>query len=410
VAIQGNGKIVLAGFARTAGRKAFALARYHVDGSLDRSFGSGGRVVTAFDGGAAQANDVAIAPGGRIVVAGTVTRGNRGAASRRSDFAVARYRRDGSLDRRFSRNGKLTVDFRGQDGAQAVAVTRRGKIVAAGYTISGGDGDFALARLRPNGALDRRFSRNGKRTTNFRGGGRRHRNDIASAVALRHNGKIVVAGESGGGGDSTDFAFAQYRRNGSLDRRFAGDGKLTPGIGGFAGARDVAVRRDGRIVALGSPIGGFMLARLDPRGRLDGSFGGDGTVQTDFGSGVTEAYGVALQRDCIVAVGQSEAGENPFGNFLVARYRGDGSLDGSFGSGGWTTTAFSDVAGARAVALAPGGTIVAAGFAGNDSTARSRFALVRYDADGALDGSLAGDGTVTTAFRRRDMKRAASAR
>src|SRR5829696_9041667 len=128
----------------------------------------------------------------------------------------------GGLDPTFSGDGKQTTDFGGEPGidvATAVAMQTDGKIVAVGR--GGPEGDFALARYNPNGSLDPTFSGDGQQTTGFGG--------YASAVAIQSNGKIVVAGNGGG-----SFALARYKPNGSLDPTFSGDGKLTTNFGQFS--------------------------------------------------------------------------------------------------------------------------------------------------------------------------------
>src|SRR6266536_6144139 len=142
VAIQSDGKILAAGL---SGAGDFALARYNADGSLDPSFGSGGKVTTDF-GGFDLALGVALQSDGKIVAAG------QGGSS--FDFALARYNADGSLDTSFGSGGKVTTDFGVFDAATAVAIQRDGKIVATGSTFSSGFQQFALARYNADGSLD----------------------------------------------------------------------------------------------------------------------------------------------------------------------------------------------------------------------------------------------------------------
>jgi uncharacterized delta-60 repeat protein len=137
VAIQGDGKIVAAGFAGSD--FDFALARYNTDGSLDTTFGGDGKVTTDFAGSGSrdEAHAVAIQGDGKIVAAGLAV------VSGIFDFALARYNTDGSLDTIFSGDGKVTTDFAGDfDVANGVVIQANGRIVAAGFA---GD-DFGLAR------------------------------------------------------------------------------------------------------------------------------------------------------------------------------------------------------------------------------------------------------------------------
>jgi len=191
-------------------------AAYAAAGDLDPTFGGDGTVTTSFvgyDGISA----VAVQADGKIVVAG-YTGGN--------DFGVARLLGNGNLDTSFDGDGKVTIDFGGYDGANAVAIQSDDKIVVAGYT-SGPSDDFAVARLLTNGALDTTFDGDGKATVDFGG------YDGASAVAVQSDGKIVAAGYTAGPAD--DGAVARLLTTGTLDPTFSSDGKATVDFGGYAG-------------------------------------------------------------------------------------------------------------------------------------------------------------------------------
>lgn len=166
IGLQPDGKIVVAGIAtdQLTGPN-FALARYNIDGTLNASFGVDGQVVTDFAGGSDSALGVAIQPDGRIVAAGASSAGTT------SDFALVRYNTDGSLDPSFGAGGKVTTDFSGlSDGAAAVRLLPNGDIVATGSAVTGNfDTDFALARYNSDGSLDVSFGSGGKVTTDFFG-------------------------------------------------------------------------------------------------------------------------------------------------------------------------------------------------------------------------------------------------
>ena len=317
VALQGDGKIVAIGSTVTGGDAHFALARYNPNGSLDPSFSGDGRQTTDF-GVASQccegATGVAIHANGKIVAVGTNGHGG---------FALARYNSNGSLDPAFSGNGKQETDFGGLDQATGVALQGDGKIVLVGQ---GGPypSDFALARYNPNGSLDTSFSRDGRQTTSFSAGCC----DGARGVAIQAGGKIVAVGGAGGGtGNPGRFALARYNTNGTLDTSFSGDGKQATSFGGGCcdQASGLALQGDGKIVAVGSIYGGpgyhFALARFNPNGSLDPSFSGNGKQTTDFGA-IGFATGVALQGDGkIVAVGGG-LGTDGTDDFALARYLG----------------------------------------------------------------------------------------
>jgi uncharacterized delta-60 repeat protein len=139
IALQSDGKIVLAGFSGNGADYDFALARYNTDGSLDPGFGTAGIVTTAIGTGHDLAYCVAIQPDGKIVAAGfTAASGNK--------YALVRYNANGSLDTTFGTGGKVTAaPGTSESYAYGIAI-RNGKIVVAGYSYNGTDYDFALER------------------------------------------------------------------------------------------------------------------------------------------------------------------------------------------------------------------------------------------------------------------------
>ena len=386
IAIQADGKIVAAGYSiNDATYYDFTLARYNLNGSLDASFGMGGIVTTDFFGGDNEAADsVAVQADGKIVAAGGV--GDFG-----SSFALARYNTDGSLDNSFDLDGKIFTNFDGYSSASAVAIQTDGKIVAAGYSshcvfFSCSNNDFAIARYNSNGSLDNTFDTDGKVLTDFGS------DDFGSSVALQSNGKIVAAGYSWSGNETFDLA--RYNMDGSLDTSFDADGKVTTDFGGSReAASDCAVQADGKIIAAGY-TGDYLnndlaLSRYNADGSLDTTFSGDGKLTASIVIASSVAKAVAIQDDgAIILAGYSTSGANT--DFAVARYYG-GSLDTSFKK----ITPIGNLEDvANAVAIQADGKIVAAGYS-NNGTSRD-FALVRYNADGSLDATFDGDGKVIT--------------
>jgi len=315
MALQADGKIVTAGNVYDGSNYDFALARYNPDGSLDTTFSDDGLLTTDFGSGSDDgAHAVALQADGKIVVAGYASNGSN------DDFALTRYNPDGSLDTTFSNDGLLTTNFgSGNDGADAVALQADGKIITAGYAYTGDDftDDFALARYNPDGSLDTTFSGDGLLTTAVSSS-----YDFANAVALQADGKIVAAGYADNFG--FNFALARYNPDGSLDTTFNDDGWLTTVFGGsYDVAYAVALQADGKIVAAGVAYTdsdfNFALARYNPDGNLDTTFSDDGLLTTTFGSGNVGAYAVAVQADGkIVAAGYADT-DNTNG-FALARY------------------------------------------------------------------------------------------
>jgi uncharacterized delta-60 repeat protein len=314
VAIQTDGKIVAGGAASTSGVD-FALARYNTDGSLDPTFDGDGRVTTDYGFGSSQVYGLAIQAGGKIVAAGY-------GSSTAQDFFLARYNSNGSLDASFDGDGKVTFLGFGtnHNRAHAVAIQTDGKIVAAGCTnCSTSSGNFALARLNTNGSLDFTFGGDGRVITDFFGD-----DDQAHAIAIQMDGKIVAGGiatDSSSG--ASLFGLARYNSDGALDAGFDGDGKVTTRFAGFGDeAYGVAIQRDGKIVGAGLACSGcfaggdFGVARYNIDGSLDTMFSGDGLMMTDFGFEGDRAFAVAIQGDGkIVAAGVAG------GDFALARYK-----------------------------------------------------------------------------------------
>lgn len=367
VAVQSDGKTVVAGGTRQGTVSAFGLVRYGVNGALDPTFDGDGKVRTDFTPSSLElAVDVLIQGDGKIVAAG------RGVGTS-FDFALARYNPDGTLDPSFGTGGKVLTDFvGGRDFPSAIALQPDGKIVFAGWSRPTGAGpfDFAVARYNPNGALDASFDGDGRVITDISAGS----DDYLADVAIQADGKIVVGGSTGG---FQSAALVRYLPDGSLDSSFDGDGKVvvsTPTLN-VAG---LAIQSDGKIVTAGYPLG---VTRFNSNGSVDASFGSNGTATTPLQS--AGATALVVQPDGkIIAGGTAGLAPGPPQDFdfAVARFRPDGSLDGSFGSAGTVKTnlgASGDTG--SSIALAPNGKIVLAGRSGPlDGNGPNDFAVVRY--------------------------------
>jgi uncharacterized delta-60 repeat protein len=366
VASQSDGKIVVAGWGSNTNGD-IALVRYETDGDLDPTFSGDGIQITDL-GSDEIVNDVAIAPDGKIVVAGYRFP---------NDFLVARYTTDGTLDAGFDGDGAaLTPIGSGDDIAYGVAVQSDGKIVAAGFSDNGTNDDFALVRYNTNGTLDSGFSGDGIVTTPIGSS-----DDVAADVAVRSDGKIVAAGKTNNG-TNNDFALVRYTSVGAPDTTFDGDGIVTRSFGVLDDAAlGVAVQSNGKTVAAGfsesAPgVDRVAVGRFTDAGAPDPTFDGDGRVVTTVSDqdGDDVANDVAVQPDGRIVVGGYTTLPLTSDDYLVIRYRTDGTLDPSFGGDGIVTSPLS--AGfdrAEGVALQSDGKIVLAGVDGF-----SRFAVARY--------------------------------
>lgn len=366
----------------------FTSSSYSQDGSIDLTFGTGGKVITPVGPTQDIGSSVVIQNDGKILVAGLSDNGIN------DDFALVRYNTDGSLDNTFGTSGIVTTPIgNSEDNAYSVVLQSDGKIVAAGYSNNGSNYDFALVRYNTNGVLDSTFDTDGIVNTPIGNG-----DDFANSLVLQSNGKIVVAGSSSNG-TNNDFAVVRYNTNGSLDNTFDSDGKVTTPIGtSFDLANAVSIQIDGKIVVAGYIFIGsdrdFAIVRYNADGSLDNTFDNDGKVTTAIGASLEEANAIFIQNDGkILAAGSSFNGSN--NDFALVRYNPDGSLDNTFDTDGKVTTPIGTSSEAvNSVVVTPDGKIVAAGHAGTSTNAD--FALARYNSNGSLDTAFDTDGKVTT--------------
>jgi uncharacterized delta-60 repeat protein len=387
VAVQADGKLVVVGQTyknNDFSGEDFVVTRYNTDGTLDTTFGRGGKVRTDFPGLAAVPSSVVIQSDGKIVVAG----GAFPLFTFLGNFELVRYNPNGSLDRSFGNGGIVTTTFPEGSYAFDVALQPDGKIIAAGTVFVDfnpgdiSDTDFALARYNSDGSLDTTFGNGGTLMTDFFGN-----EDDAFSVLIQPDGKIVAVGSANNPASYYDFAAVRYLSNGTIDTTFGVAGKVSTDFGdqNFDRARSAALQSDGRIVAAGFAIsqnGGvqnFAVARYTSNGILDTTFSGDGKTQIDFGNCCQSATKLLLQSDGkIITVGGSN-GESGDDDFLLARLSPRGSLDNTFGVGGQVRTSFGDLnGGANGAALQSDGKIVAVGFQATFSNQWANFALARY--------------------------------
>jgi len=257
VALQPDGKILLAGYSFVISDTDFALARYNHDGSMDTTFGAGGAVTTAIGSYFDYGMDMGLQADGKIIVAGYSDSATFG-----SDFTLARYNSDGSLDTSLDGDGKVITDFNPEDFGFAVALQPDGKIILAGSSSHSNDRDFALLRYNRDGSPDSTFDSDGKVMTDFGGV-----YDDSEAIVLQPDGRIVLAGHSGNTREDPrgDFALARYNTGGSLDTTFDLDGKVTTDFNSGssdAGAAAV-IQPNGKIIVAGRSDDDFALARYD---------------------------------------------------------------------------------------------------------------------------------------------------
>lgn len=383
LAIQADGKILVAGSSFDGVKNSFALARYNIDGSLDVNFDNDGKLIASIGAADSISSSIITQADGKILVAGKSFNGSN------YDFTIARYNINGSLDTTFNSDGVLTTSVgAGNDGIHKIALQPDGKIVAVGFTGDYPNGDFGLVRYNTDGSLDYTFGSGGKVIINI------NSDDYGPSMALQSDGKIVVVGTSVGAFGNYDFSLVRYNGDGTLDTSFDNDGKVITAIGPAPtndSAYSVAIQADGKILVTGGNSSDFVLVRYNSNGSLDTSFDLDGKVLTDLGVGEDSARSVIIQPNgqILVAGITNSDGYNYGSNydFAMVRYNNDGSLDGSFGNSGKVITPLGpwhDLA--ASVVIQPNGDILVVG-SSSDLT-KFNFALVRYHPDGSLDESF----------------------
>ena len=379
--IQPDGKIVAAGesapFDVLKSHSRMIVARYNVDGSLDAAFGNNGIVTTAV-GDQAIANAVALQGDGKIVVAGS------GGTNNQTSFVAVRYNPNGSLDDSFGNGGIVITSVGSFARLHAVAIQSNGKIVAAGDAMIVHLGFFTqvftVVRYNTDGSLDTTFDGDGVSETAVE---LSPPASVPFGLALQNDQKIVLAGTCVS--SFSEFCLARYNTDGSLDTTFDGDGLVVTGFDSFAGgsAQDIVIQPDGKILAAGSRFGDgsidAVLARYNADGSLDTTFDDDGKVITP--GFMFSVHALALQADGrIIAVGQSLDTFSVL-RMAVARYTSTGMLDNTFAGGSILTPSFAFVnSRANAVAVQTDGRIVVGGLTNFDSQGGSLlgdFGLLR---------------------------------
>lgn len=379
----------------------FALARYRPDGSLDPSFGAGGRVITNFFtyegyGLSDRASAMALQPDGKILLAGQVEVADDDLIRYGSSFGIARYLPDGALDPSFGVGGKASIYLQGRAGylngktsPSALALQPDGAILLAGYESN----DLVLLRLTPDGARDLGFGVAGITQIPLPSS-----YEATQSIALAADGMIWLAGNIRAGGQD-DLLVARLSGAGLLDAGFGTAGMVTLDL---AGATDtvsaVLPQPDGRLLLVGTSGAGtsasaLALVRLLPDGRPDPDMGPAGVTLTSRpGLALAATAAQAAPGGALLVSGTATGAAGS--DLLLARFGPDGALDPSFGDGGLVLTDVhgQDQAGA-ALARAADGAIFAAGTS-------LRFGvpdllLARYDASGALDPTFGAGGLRT---------------
>lgn len=385
VKVQTNGRIVVAGKHYNGTDDDFVVLRYLSNGTLDPSFGSGGVTLLPFYDAQDNAKTLDFQTDGKILVAGEM-----GQTSGYGNHGVVRLNANGTIDTTFGTGGKVTTDFGRGSHIHSLVVQSDGKVVVAGESYrSTTDATMAVVRYLSNGALDTSFARGGKLEQTLGTSSLAHGVVVqpdgkvliggVSTSATTGKNEFFVArylstganDTSFGNGGSTSVAIG-VDLNYSYTLLLQSDGKVIL-VGG-------AVTSNG--------TNDFAMLRLNANGTLDSTFGSGGIVTTEFTSStspsVEEAASAVLQPDGkIILAGYSSK------KFAVARYLTTGALDTSFGAGGKVTLAVGtgNDDWVKSVALQPDGKIVTVGYSKNGATYAIALARFQNDSGGALSSS-----------------------
>jgi uncharacterized delta-60 repeat protein len=368
-AVQGDGKVVVAGEWGAGAHTRLLLARFTAAGRLDRAFGQGGVVhgpaVRTPVGTGSLGRAVAIQPDGKIVVVGKAT-DRTGTA--REGILIERYEPDGRLDRSFGSRGVVTVLTGAFGDGYAVAITPADQIIAAGSADAQGSGGVtprvAVVRLTSTGRLDRGFRGHGLDVLDL------GPYSYALAVGLAGGGRIVIAGSQAPGLQVTNALIARLSASGALDRSFASGGVYAHQYArgaAFSAFTALSVERGGSIVAAGSATSGqsaadALVVRFTASGRPRGAtYATSATNYTAVGTSVPGATAVTVARGAIIAAGERVNG--PLANLAVWAFTPGGRPARGFGSHGVAVLALKsgENSEAAAIAPAPGGKVVVAG-------------------------------------------------
>jgi uncharacterized delta-60 repeat protein len=389
VRILNDSKVLVSGYTQTAGGRDFILWRFNADGTLDPSFGGGdGIVTTDFSGNTDSGFNVEL-QGDKILVSGVSN----------DDFALVRYNSDGSLDTSFGTGGRVTTDINATDVTERMVVQPDGKILLSGTTgpATGGSNDWALIRYNADGSIDTGFGTLGIVTEDWNGGGNDVGRDLLLQPdgKILFSGRGPAA--EGTGVDST-FNIARYNADGTLDTSFGVGG--TNGFAAFdvaAGhdfAYGIALQNDGKILQVGEQNNTkeIIVVRWNSDGTVDTTFNGVGFVSITAGTSILDGRDIHVRADGkLVISGRSNNGVDY--DVAILRLNPDGSTDASFDTDGIAITpvlASHDVS--LDSAVTPDGAILDVAYVTN-GTPDLDLGFLRYNNDGSLDTDF--DGTTT---------------
>jgi uncharacterized delta-60 repeat protein len=376
LALQPDGKIVAAGMSQMpTNYHQFTLVRYNADGTLDAEFGSGGNVVTQLSGFNDVIKGLVLQPDGKIVAGGFADYGNGSTIY----MAVARYLSNGALDAGFGQGGIVKTDWSkttGYNYIESVALQPDGKILAAGTSKVGTNSwRLAVVRYNANGTLDTTFGSKGIAAAIIYNNPSDWASNIAYALTVQPNGKIVAVGSARTVGGQRDIVLMRFTAKGARDQSFGKKGVVITKLPIDGSSQAVMLQSNGMILVGVNSAGPGCILRYKSGGTLDKTFGQNGMVST-----TNSVFSLALKRNGSILTGgvfKNETNED----FSLGRYSSNGTLDTNFGNGGSVDTDFAGGNDAiQSVLIQSNNKVVAAGYA-FDGT-KEVWALARYNDPG----------------------------
>lgn len=381
--LQDDGKVVVAGQTNSGTEFDFAIIRYNADGSLDSTFGTGGKVVTdvgtnSFDHPAKLLQQA----DGKFIVAGTIYQGGLN-----GDFGYVRYNTDGSLDTSFGTGGKKVTDLGGDESVNSATLQPSdGKIVTVALVGAIGAHDIGVTRHNADGSIDNTFGTAGSTTIDLGG------DDWAIEVTVLANGKILIVGDTDATGGNDSFIL-RLNSNGSVDGAFGTAGHTyfdTLSAGEIDGFTTIKVLSSGKIL-----VGGYtgaltagatrdtILIRFNDDGSIDNTFGTSGISIFSVGIDIGRPSDMAILADGKIILAGSYYTTNSEDPFLI-RCDANGAIDTSFGTNGLyiiTESGESTGDSVRSISLDSNGDLILGG-SSTDSDQANDFAFIRAPADG----------------------------
>jgi uncharacterized delta-60 repeat protein len=407
--IDGEDRIVLGGY-RSGGSELdnFLICRYNADGSLDDTFGTGGKVSTDISGNSDSALALVIDSQNRIIVCGYTYLPN----SNLVKITVVRYKENGQLDLSFGDNGivLLSIYNNKYSAGSALTLDSQDRILVSGYTEINSNNasrsNFALIRLTNSGILDNTFGVSGKVETDIRyvinGVDISGNTDRATGIVIDSQDRIVVSGHTYNNINSTvlsdkaDFVVVRYTESGQLDTTFGPQktGMIVTDISNnsndnyFGINTTIAIDSKDRIVLGGNTDSSdvtatnFAVVRYDSSGNLDRTFGNNGIQITDISGNNNVANAMVIDdQDRIILVGYTVGS---YSKFAIIRYNVSGNLDTSFGESGIVVTDINGNSAYGTSVLIDSHNKIVVGGSGYIQS-KNQFLIARYNDNGILD-------------------------